>query len=179
METLLLSRGQVKRVLAFSGIAHAGYLLVGVVAAFYVPWRCMRCCFILHLLSSSFSVMNVLGFLGRDESLSYEDFKQFSRKSPFLCTLLTCGLGSLAGIPPLGGFIAKLFLFVAAYQANLYLLLCISILGVVISIYYYFSWIRVCLFTEHADSQFEQRSVIHLRRRDYCVLGTLLLRAFF
>lgn len=174
-----VTQGQVKRVLAFSGIAHAGYLLVGVVAAFYVPWAVYAVLFYLFTyLVASFSVINVLGFLGRDECISYDDFRQFSRKSPFLCTLLTCGLGSLAGIPPLGGFIAKLFLFVAAYQANLYLLLCVSIIGVVISIYYYFSWIRVCLFTESADRQVGQRSNIHLRRRDYCVLGTLLFAGF-
>jgi NADH-quinone oxidoreductase subunit N len=174
-----VTQSQVKRVLGFSGIAHAGYLLVGVVAAFYVPWAIYAVLFYLcTYLVASFSVMNVLGFLGREETLSYEDFKQFSRKNPFLCTLLTCGLGSLAGIPPLGGFIAKLFLFIAAYQADLYLLLLVSIIGVVISIYYYFSWIRVCLFSEYASDALHDNNAISLRRRDYCVLGSLLFASF-
>jgi NADH-quinone oxidoreductase subunit N len=62
------------------------------------------------------------------------------------------GLGSLAGIPPLGGFIGKLFLFVAAYQAGLYGLIGIAILGVAISIYYYFGWIRECYFGTAGDT---------------------------
>ena len=138
----------------------------------------MRSCFIVYLPCRFIFRYERARFSWARGDLSYEDFKQFSRKSPFLCTLLTCGLGSLAGIPPLGGFIAKLFLFVAAYQANLHLLLLVSIIGVVISIYYYFSWIRVCLFTEHTDSQIVKRSVIDLGPRDYCVLGSLLFASF-
>jgi NADH-quinone oxidoreductase subunit N len=60
-------------------------------------------------------------------------------------------LGSLAGIPPLGGFIGKLFLFIAAYQAGLFGLIGIAILGVVISIYYYFGWIRECYFSDSGE----------------------------
>ena len=61
--------------------------------------------------------------------------------------VLAVGLGSLAGIPPLGGFIGKLFLVVAAFQAQLYELLGIAVLGIAISIYYYFGWIRECYFS--------------------------------
>jgi NADH-quinone oxidoreductase subunit N len=60
--------------------------------------------------------------------------------------VLAISLGSLAGIPPLAGFAAKLLLFVAAYQAGLYYLLGVSILGVILSIYYYFNWMREAAF---------------------------------
>jgi len=57
----------------------------------------------------------------------------------------------LAGIPPLAGFIGKLLIFVAAFRAGLYPLLAVAIVGVVISIYYYFGWIRAAFFpTWHA-----------------------------
>ena len=62
--------------------------------------------------------------------------------------MLAIGLGSLAGIPPLAGFIGKLLLFYAAFEAHLYGLLGVSIIGVVISIYYYFGWMREALFRQ-------------------------------
>src|SRR5690606_20396498 len=58
---------------------------------------------------------------------------------------LAIGLGSLAGIPPLAGFVAKLLIFYAALQAELYVLLGLAIFGVVLSIYYYFGWMRASL----------------------------------
>jgi NADH-quinone oxidoreductase subunit N len=60
--------------------------------------------------------------------------------------VLAVGLGSLAGIPPLAGFIGKLLVFIAAYQAGFLWLIGIAILGVVVSIYYYFGWIKAAFF---------------------------------
>ena len=60
--------------------------------------------------------------------------------------MLVVGLGSLAGIPPLAGFMGKLLVFLAAFQAHLYGLLAVAVCGVVVSIYYYFGWIKAALF---------------------------------
>ena len=76
------------------------------------------------------------------------DYSGLARESPFLGGVLACGLGSLAGIPPLAGFLGKLFIFVAAFRAGHYGLLLVAIIGVVISIYYYFGWIRVAYFSD-------------------------------
>ncbi|MFT4901071.1 MAG: NADH-quinone oxidoreductase subunit N [Lentimonas sp.] len=144
-----VTQRNVKRLMGLSGIAHAGYLLVGVIASLYVPWAQYAVLFYLATyLVASFAVFGVMAHLSgtRDEDQSLEDYQDLSRKHPFLSGVLACGLGSLAGIPPLGGFIGKLFLFVAAFQAGLYGLLAISVIGVVISIYYYFGWIRECYF---------------------------------
>ncbi|HTB63548.1 MAG TPA: proton-conducting transporter membrane subunit, partial [Opitutales bacterium] len=75
-------------------------------------------------------------------------YAELGRRQPFLGGVLAIGLGSLAGIPPLAGFIGKLLLFYAAFQAHLYFLLGVSIIGVVISIYYYFGWMREALFRQ-------------------------------
>lgn len=145
-----VTQRNVKRLMGLSGIAHAGYLMVGVIAALYVPWAIYAVIFYLvTYLLASFAVFGVMSLAAGadDANQELDHYENFARKRPFLGGVLVCGLGSLAGIPPLGGFIGKLFLFVAAFQAGLYELLGISILGVVISIYYYFGWIREAYFS--------------------------------
>lgn len=138
-----------KRLLGLSGIAHAGYLLIGVAASFTIEWVDNAVVFyLITYLLASFVVFLVLSLSGEgdDADLNIERYANFSREQPFLSGALTCGLGSLAGIPPMGGFVAKLLLFVAAFQAGLYGLLGVAVLGVVISVYYYFGWIRALYF---------------------------------
>ena len=140
----------VKRLLGLSGIAHAGYLLVGVIAATKVPWASYAVIFYFATyLLASFTVFGVIQQIAgsNDSGPEQEDLENLSRKRPFQSAVLTIGLGSLAGIPPLGGFIGKLFIFIAAYQAGLFALLGVALCGVVISIYYYFDLIRVMYFS--------------------------------
>jgi NADH-quinone oxidoreductase subunit N len=168
-----VSQKNVKRMMGLSGIAHAGYLLVGVIAAMTVDWAVYAVIFYLvTYLLASFAVFAVMAHLSgaddADQALSH--YTNLARKHPFLGGVLAVGLGSLAGIPPLGGFIGKLFLFVAAYEAGLYGLLGVSIIGVVISIYYYFGWIRECYF---ADSVVEPSESM-LSGKDRWVMGVLV-----
>lgn len=148
----------VKRLIGLSGIAHAGYLLVGVVAALTIPWALYAVIFYLATyLLAAFAVFAVMAHVSgaADADQARQGYENFARQRPFLSAVLTVGLGSLAGIPPLGGFIAKLFIFVAAYQAQLYILLGISVFGVVVSIYYYFGWLRVVYFSHPSDDATE------------------------
>ncbi len=148
----------VKRLIGLSGIAHAGYLLVGVVAALTIPWALYAVIFYLATyLLAAFAVFAVMAHVSgaADADQARQGYENFARQRPFLSAVLTVGLGSLAGIPPLGGFIAKLFIFVAAYQAQLYILLGISVFGVVVSIYYYFGWLRVVYFSDPSNDAME------------------------
>lgn len=150
-----VTQRNVKRLMGLSGIAHAGYLLVGVIASLTVSWAIYAVIFYLvTYLLASFAVFGVMSLVVAEDDAEQklDHYKNFARKRPFLGGVLVCGLGSLAGIPPLGGFIGKLFLFVAAFQAGLYGLLGISIAGVVISIYYYFGWIRECYFSAATET---------------------------
>jgi NADH-quinone oxidoreductase subunit N len=172
-----VTQRNVKRLMGLSGIAHAGYLLVGVVAALYVPWAKYAVIFYLvTYLFASFAVFAVMTILAGpdDANQELEDYENLSRKRPFLSGVLACGLGSLAGIPPLGGFIGKLFIFIAAYQAGLYGLLGISVLGVVISIYYYFGWVREVYFSNPTDD-IVQGSGQGICSCDRIVLGALVV----
>ncbi len=165
----------VKRLLGLSGIAHAGYLLVGVIASTKVPWAeyAVIFYFVAYLLAS-FTVFGViLQTAGTDDSTQeLENFENLARKRPFQSAALTVGLGSLAGIPPLGGFIGKLFIFIAAYQAGLYGLLGVAVCGVVISVYYYFGWIRVMYFSQERISP--DASEMSVSTADRFVFGTLV-----
>ncbi len=147
-----LGQRNVKRVIGLSGIAHAGYMLVGVVAAAQgVSWAAGAVLFYLFTyLLGSMAVFGVMAHVAgpRDETQELGDYAELGQRQPFLGGVLAIGLGSLAGIPPLAGFIGKLLLFYAAFQAHLYMLLAVSIIGVVISIYYYFGWMREALFRQ-------------------------------
>jgi len=166
----------IKRLMGLSGIAHAGYLLVGVVAALSIPEAKYAVIFYLvTYLLASFAVFAVMSHMAGpdDANQELEDYENLARKRPFLSGVLAVGLGSLAGIPPLGGFIGKLFIFIAAYKADLYGLLAISVLGVVISIYYYFGWVRVVYFSDSKDSA--QETAGSLCSCDRVVLGALVV----
>jgi len=151
-----LGQRNVKRVIGLSGIAHAGYLLIGVVAMAYspgvvlAPWAIIF--YLFAYLFASFAVFGVMVHLAGvdDENQEIQHYQKLAERQPYLAGVLSIGLGSLAGIPPLAGFIGKLLIFIAAFQAGLYTLLGAAIIGVVISIYYYFGWIREAFFVKPA-----------------------------
>ncbi len=145
-----LTQHNVKRLLGLSGISHAGYLLMGVVAAQTVPQAVGAIYFYLFAyLLASFAVFAVMTHVAgeNDAEQDLDHYTDFAKKHPYLAGVLAVGLGSLAGIPPLAGFMGKLMVFIAAFKAGLYPLLAIAIVGVVLSIYYYFGWIKAAFFS--------------------------------
>lgn len=146
-----LTQHNVKRLLGLSGVAHAGFLLLGVVATRNTLWATNAIYFYLFAyLLGSFAVFGVMAHLaGADDSdQELDHYAGLAKESPFLATVLAIGLGSLAGIPPLAGFLGKLFIFIAAFQSGARVLLAIAAAGVVISIYYYFGWIKAAFFEQ-------------------------------
>jgi NADH-quinone oxidoreductase subunit N len=144
-----LSQRNTKRLMGLSGVSHAGYLLVGVVAALTVPTAASAVWFYLFAyLLASMAVFGVMAYLGGadDTAQELDHYEKLARERPLLGAVLAVGIGSLAGIPPLAGFMGKLLIFIAAFQAHLYWLLGVAILGVVLSIYYYFGWIKAAFF---------------------------------
>jgi NADH-quinone oxidoreductase subunit N len=144
-----LTQSNVKRLMGLSGVSHAGYLLVGVIAAYREPAAVGAVYFyLLAYLLASFAVFAVMAHVSgaNDADQDLEHYANLARERPFLGTVLAIGLGSLAGVPPLAGFLGKLLIFIFAFKAGLYGLLIVAIIGVVISIYYYFGWIRAAFF---------------------------------
>ena len=153
-----------KRLMGLSGVSHAGYLLLGVIASLTVPWATGAVWFYLftYMLASmaAFGVMAYLG-LTEDAGQELDTYHRLAKDHPFLGAILAVAVGSLAGIPPLAGFMGKLLLFVAAFQAHLYGLLAVAVIGVVLSIFYYFGWIKAAYFESPsmADAQQPVRSI--------------------
>ena len=137
---IALSQTNLKRMLAYSSIAHTGYILVGILAGAhselgYAPT-------ILYVLM--YGIMNLGAFVvltliaRRDEGgLNLHDLSGFSRRHPWLAFALAVFLFSMAGIPPTGGFAAKYLLFYSAIQAGEISLVIISVLCSAVSVYYY------------------------------------------
>jgi NADH-quinone oxidoreductase subunit N len=145
-----LTQNNVKRLMGLSGVSHAGYLLLGVAAAYTQPLAIGAIYFyLLAYLLGSFAVFGVMTHLaGADDTHQELDhYAELAKRDPFLAGVLAVGLGSLAGIPPLAGFVGKLLIFVAAFKAGLYWVLAVALGGVIVSIYYYFGWIKAAFFT--------------------------------
>ncbi len=132
----------VKRLLAYSSIAHAGYIFIGLVAATRMGATSVLFYIIVYALTNlgAFGVVAALSSrAGGDEM---QNFDGMARRAPFLSLLMLIFVLSLAGIPPLGGFFGKFYLFAAAVQrdAQHFGLLWLVILGIVmsaVSLYYY------------------------------------------
>lgn len=173
-----LTQHNVKRLIGLSGVSHAGYLLVGIIASAKSGLGLAPVYFYLatYLLASFvvFGVMtHVAGVDDADQELDH--YGDLAKRSPFLAGLLVVGLGSLAGIPPLAGFIGKLLVFISAFEAGLYSVLAVAIIGVVVSIYYYFGWVKAAFFpvwrAPLAEGETDQRPA--LTPVNYAI-GTLL-----
>jgi NADH-quinone oxidoreductase subunit N len=144
-----LTQHNVKRLIGLSGVAHAGFLLLGVAAAPLAPMATGAVFFYLFAyLLASFAVFGVMVHVAGPDDADQEldHYAGLAKENPFLAVILAVGLGSLAGIPPLAGFMGKFFIFIAAFQAGYYGLLAVAVVGVVLGIYYYFGWIKAAFF---------------------------------
>ena len=137
----------VKRMLAYSSIAHAGYLLVGVVATMHSqPQGASSVLF--YLLPYTVSTAGAFGALiycgsRGAEAVTYEDLAGIGRRHPPAALAFSLFLVSLAGLPPTAGFFGKWFIFRAAIDSGFYTLTVIAFLNSVIGVYYY---LRVMVF---------------------------------
>lgn len=145
-----LTQVRTKRLLAFSGISNAGYLLVLIAVILRSPNVLETIDVVLYFYLAAYMLANYILFFGvnqfatADDSMqSFADYRGLMRKSPASCLSMVVALASLAGIPPTAGFFGKVLILFLAWSAQLYWLLGVMILGSVISIYYYFAWMRV------------------------------------
>ncbi|AMR31160.1 NADH dehydrogenase [Mucilaginibacter sp. PAMC 26640] len=135
-----------KRMLAFSSISHAGYLMFAIVALGAASANSV------FVYATAYSIASIIAFgalvLVRQQTGSdnFEGFNGLARKNPFLALVLTISMLSLAGIPLTAGFIGKFFMFSGALLQYKYLLVIIAVVNAIISIFYYFRVIIAMYF---------------------------------
>ena len=144
-----------KRILAYSGIAHAGYILLGILpgtaagfsaSVFYIAAYAV-------MNFGAFAVVTALG-AGGEQTADINYWRGLFYRRPFLATVMTIFMLSLAGIPPTVGFFAKLFVFQALVNAQIWAPLVVAVVMTIVSFYYYLRVVVVMLATpEEAVSE--------------------------
>ncbi|HZX09966.1 MAG TPA: NADH-quinone oxidoreductase subunit N [Acidobacteriota bacterium] len=132
---LALRQKNVKRILAYSSIAHAGYILIAVLAKSHYSLVFYLTVY-LFMNIGAFSAVIALGKKGK-EYLDLEDYAGIGFRYPWIGATLSIFLLSLAGFPPTGGFLAKFYVFSEAVQQGLVPLVIIGVLASLISVFYY------------------------------------------
>ncbi|HEX4998956.1 MAG TPA: NADH-quinone oxidoreductase subunit N [Terriglobia bacterium] len=131
----------IKRMLAYSSIAHAGYVAVGLAAAAKQPDGAVSAAlfYLLAYAATNLGAFAIVSVLGRSEDklTNVSDYAGLARKRPVLAALLSLFLLSLAGVPGTAGFTAKFFIFRAAVDSGLYSLASVGALTTVVSFYFY------------------------------------------
>jgi NADH-quinone oxidoreductase subunit N len=130
-------QNNLKRMLAYSSIAHAGYILLGLVVFSNQGLMAMLIYFAIYLLMNLGAFYVVMLIANKTGSEEIEDYNGLGYTSPFLCISLSIFLISLTGLPPTAGFIGKLYLFVALVDAKMIAVAVIALLNSVVSLYYY------------------------------------------
>ncbi len=148
-----LVQTNIKRMLAYSSIAHAGYLLVAF--AMTTPENSINGISAAMFYTAAYAAMNVGAFAvvshfanAGERYVTLEDYEGLGRSSPLLAATLTIFLLSLIGIPMTGGFFAKFYVFSAAFRANLTWLTLIGVVNSAIGAYYYLRIIVVMYMRE-------------------------------
>ena len=145
----------IKRMLAFSSISHAGYLLIAVIAKSSLSGSSL----LFYMLSYAFTTFGAFGIiilLGRkgEENLELENYSGLAYKHPLMALSMTVFLLSLGGMPPFAGFVAKFYIFSAAIEEGFVTLVIIAVLNSAISFYYYLK-VVVFMYMKEPAGEFQ------------------------
>lgn len=176
-----LRQSNIKRMLAYSSIAHAGYILIGVVClslSTTSPFNGVNGAMIYllaYLFTNVGAFLTVIAFEEATGSTTIADYAGLMKRSPWLAVPMLVFLLSLTGIPSTGGFIGKLFVFGSAIQVQFYLLAIVGIINSAIAAFYYLNVVRYMFFTPAP----EQAGPVPVPRPLRWVLAICLIMTFF
>ena len=140
----------IKRFLAFSSIAQAGFILLGIIGQSQLGMTTVIYFVLVYIFSNlgAFGVATIIE--NKTGKVLIDDYDGFYRTNPMLSLTMMLALFSLAGIPPVAGFFGKFFLFAAAAKQGMYILVFIAVLNTIISLYYYLLVIKA-MFLNRSD----------------------------
>lgn len=132
-----LWQSNMKRLLAYSSIAHAGYLLLGLIVMSDQGITAIMVYFLVYAFMNLGAFLVVMLIANKIKSEELDDYKGLGYSAPFLSICLGIFLVSLTGLPPTAGFIGKLYIFIALVDAKMITVAVIALLNTVVSLYYY------------------------------------------
>lgn len=146
---LAIAQTNVKRMLAYSSIAHAGYMLSGVAAANAEGQSGV----LFYLVAYLFMNLGAFGVVGimeaeNEKNLNLDDYAGLSTQRPILAMLMAVFMFSLAGVPPFAGFFGKYYVFLAAVKAHMTWLAVVGVLTSLVSAYYYLRLVVLMYFRD-------------------------------
>ncbi|MFH1859434.1 MAG: proton-conducting transporter membrane subunit, partial [bacterium] len=164
----------IKRMLAYSSIGHAGYLLIGIIIGTTAGLSAVMFYLLVYALATLGIFMVIAIISNRIDTDEIEGYSGMYKRSPFLCLCMLICLASLAGLPPLAGFMGKFYLFAYAVHAGYIYLAVIGFIFSTISVYYYFRILKSMYLGEVRDE-----SIISFSPLLRVVLILIMLGIFF
>ncbi|MDY0189143.1 MAG: NADH-quinone oxidoreductase subunit N [Desulfuromonas sp.] len=132
-----------KRLLAYSSIAHAGYIMLGILTADKVGMSSAVFYIIAYMLMNLGCFYVIYNLAPEGQNVTFDDLKGLSRRSPLLAMTLLVSAFSMAGVPPTIGFMGKFMLFTGALDKGFYALVIIAVINAAVAAYYYLKMVRV------------------------------------
>jgi NADH-quinone oxidoreductase subunit N len=171
----------IKRMLAYSAIAHAGYLLIGIASIHLVNGNDNSSGNAIFYYTLAYSIGSLISFgivynvANATESDSIEAFNGLGKRSPFLAFAMTISLLSLAGIPPMAGFFGKYYLFLSAIHQGKIWLVMVAVLASLVGIYYYLRVIIAMYFKPQENLQVVSPKQFHVPTLAFLILLLIAL----
>lgn len=156
---LALPQTNIKRLLAYSSVSHAGYALIGVVAFTQLGAASVVFYVAAYILTNLLAFGIVMAFARITATENIEDYSGLSRRNPFMALMMLAAFLSLAGMPPFGGFVAKIFVFAAGVQAGYTWLVIVGIINSIIGVYYYLNVMKFVYLRRMPNEDEEQHPV--------------------
>ncbi len=167
---IALQQHNIKRLLAYSSIAQGGFMLMAVAAISDIASSALLVHLGGYVITNLALFVAIIHFYNRTGKEEIEDFRGLSRTNPYLATVITAGLFSLAGMPLLAGFFTKFILFQAVVEGGLLWLVVIAVIGSTVSLFYYLQVIRQMYIYEPEGDATRWR----ISGTGYLTTGTLL-----
>ena len=171
-----LRQKNMKRLLAFSSITQAGFMLLGFMNSEAMGMTVIVYFMLIYAMSNLavFGVLSVVFYATGKENM--EDFNGFYSTNPRLSLIMLLSLFSLAGIPPVAGFFGKFFLFTAAASQGMYVLVTIAVLNATLSLYYYLLVVKA-MFINKNDAPIPALTSTVYERMAFalCMAGVLII----
>jgi NADH-quinone oxidoreductase subunit N len=171
-----LRQENLKRLMAFSSISQAGYIMLGVIAGTQQGMASLVYYVLIYMFAnlSVFAVITIIAL--RAQRFTLEEYNGLYSTNPKLAFLMTLALFSLAGIPPFAGFFSKFFIFAAAFQGGFHLLVFIALVNTIISLYYYLKIVKSMYINKSDEPIATFRSDNYTRASlVICTLGIIVL----